>query len=156
MIKGVVSVTPGYAGGKTENPTYNQVSMGDTGHAEVILVEYDPFIISFKTLLDVFFASHDPTAVNRQGNDAGTQYRSIILYQTDAQANEVTEQIKNLIESKKYPSPIATEIVPLGKFYPAEEYHQQYFAHHPNEGYSQVVIAPKVEKIKNKYHDLLK
>ena len=156
ILKGVTSVTPGYAGGNTENPTYEQVSSGKTGHAEVILVEYDPEIISFEKLAEVFFDSHNPTELNRQGNDVGTQYRSILLYTTKEQKNIAESYIKKLVDLGKYQKPIVTEIVPLNKFYPAEEYHKEYYAKHPNEGYPMAIIKPKVEKIKEKYSDLLK
>jgi peptide-methionine (S)-S-oxide reductase len=156
IMKGVTAITPGYAGGKTENPTYEQVSSGKTGHAEVILVEYDPEIIFFEKLAEVFFDSHNPTELNRQGNDVGTQYRSILLYATEEQKNIAESYIKKIIDSGKYQKPIVTEIAPLDKFYPAEEYHKEYYAKHPNEGYPMAVINPKVEKIKEKYSDLLK
>ena len=156
ILKGVTSVTPGYAGGNTENPTYEQVSSGKTGHAEVILVEYDPEIISFEKLVEVFFDSHNPTELNKQGNDVGTQYRSILLYTTEEQKNIAESYIKKFIDSEKYQKPIVTEIVPFDKFYPAEEYHKEYYSKHPNEGYPMAVIKPKVEKIKNEYRDLLK
>jgi len=156
ILKGVTSVTPGYAGGNTENPTYEQVSSGKTGHAEVILVEYDPEIISFEKLVEVFFDSHNPTELNRQGNDVGTQYRSILLYTIEEQKNIAESYIKKFADLGKYPKPIVTEIVPLDKFYPAEEYHKEYYAKHPNEGYPMAIIKPKVEKIKEKYSDLLK
>jgi peptide-methionine (S)-S-oxide reductase len=154
-LKGVVAVTPGYAGGKTENPTYEQVSTGKTGHAEVVLVEYDPQIISFQKLLEVFFESHDPTSLNRQGNDVGTQYRSIVLYSNQSQFQEAKNYIKKLTDSKKYSKPIVTELIPLEKFYPAEEYHQKYFARHPEESYSAYVIKPKVEKVRERFKELL-
>jgi peptide-methionine (S)-S-oxide reductase len=156
ILKGVVAVTPGYAGGSTKNPTYKQVSSGTTGHAEVILVEYNPEIVSFEKLLGVFFDSHNPTELNKQGNDVGTQYRSILLYSTEDQKNLAELYIKKLIDSKKYNKPIVTEITELIKFYPAEEYHKDYYAKHPDEGYPQAIIKPKVEKIKDKYKDLLK
>jgi len=149
ILKGVASVTPGYAGGNTENPTYEQVSSGKTGHAEVILVEYDPEIISFAKLVEVFFDSHNPTELNRQGNDVGTQYRSILLYATKEQKNIAEAYIKKIPDA-------VTEIVPLDKFYPAEEYHKEYYAKHPNEGYPMAVIKPKVDKIKEKYNKFLK
>ena len=156
ILKGVTSVTPGYAGGNTENPTYEQVSSGKTGHAEVILVEYDPEIISFEKLVEVFLDSHNPTELNRQGNDVGTQYRSILLYTTEEQKNIAESYIKKLVDSEKYQKPIVTEIVPLDKFYPAEEYHKDYYAKHPNAGYPMAIIKHKVEKIKEKYRNLLK
>lgn len=154
-IKGVQAVTPGYAGGSTSNPTYEEVSTGATGHAEVILIEYDPAVVPFSRLLEVFFASHDPTTLNRQGADVGTQYRSIILCETEAQKEESENAIKELERNKAYQKPIVTEVVMLTKFYPAEEYHKKYYERHPNEGYSQAVIAPKVEKVKEKFRGLL-
>jgi peptide-methionine (S)-S-oxide reductase len=156
MLKGVVNVTSGYAGGNVANPTYEQVSSGKTGHAEVVLIEYDPVQIEFKKLLEVFFSSHDPTSLNKQGNDIGTQYRSILLYKTPEQHKEAENYIKQLTDSKKYSKAIVTEAVPLTVFYPAEEYHNDYYARHPNEGYSQFVIKPKIEKITKEYAQLLK
>lgn len=155
ILKGVIAVTPGYAGGKTTNPTYEQVSSGQTGHAEVILVEYDPQIISFEKLLEVFFDSHDPTALNRQGNDVGTQYRSILLYTLLKQREAAENYIKKIIDSNKYSSPIVTELGPLQKFYPAEEYHKEFYAKHPDEAYSESIIKPKVKKISEKYSEFL-
>jgi len=155
-LAGVINVTPGYAGGKWPQPTYEEVSTGKTGHAEVVLVEYDPKIISFEKLLEVFFDSHDPTSLNQQGPDRGTQYRSILLYTTSQQRKEAENYIKKLKESKKYSKPIVTEIVKLGKFYPAEEYHKKYYAKHPNDIYSMQIIEPKVKKIKEKYREILK
>ena len=156
QLKGVISVTSGYAGGTTENPTYEAVSSGRTGHAEVIRVEYDPAVVPFKTLLDVFFMAHNPTTLNQQGADYGTQYRSIILFSTPAQQSEAEEAIRMLTENKKFSSPIVTEIVPLTTFYSAEDYHKNYYAEHQNEGYSQVVIQPKVDKIRREHPELLK
>ncbi|MCK6462427.1 MAG: peptide-methionine (S)-S-oxide reductase MsrA [Candidatus Pacebacteria bacterium] len=156
MLKGVITVTSGYAGGKLPNPTYEQVSTGTTGHAEVILVEYNPEMISFEKLLEVFFDSHDPTTLNRQGNDVGTQYRSILLYTMPEQQQLAEGYIKKLGNSKKYNKPIITELVPLEKFYPAEEEHERFYARHPEEGYSTAIIKPKTEKIKEKYSKLIK
>lgn len=156
QLKGVVNVTSGYAGGETANPTYESVSMGNTGHAEVILIEYDSGVISFGKLLEVFFESHDPTALNRQGNDVGTQYRSILLYTSPKQREEAENYIKKLTDSQKYSKQIVTQVVPLEKFYPAEEYHQEYYSKHPDEAYSSIVIKPKIEKIREKYPELLK
>ena len=132
ILKGVKNVTPGYAGGHTENPTYEQVSTGNTGHAEVVFVEYDPKVISFEKLLEVFFDSHDPTSLNRQGSDVGTQYRSILAYTSEKQREEAEIYIKKTSTLKKYSSPIVTEFVFLEKFYPAEEYHKEFYARHPN------------------------
>lgn len=155
-LKGVISVTPGYAGGKTQNPNYAQVSTGNTGHAEVIRIEYDPKAISFEKLLEVFFASHDPTALNRQGSDTGTQYRSVIFYTAERQKQQAEEFIQQLTTRGKYAKPIVTEIAPLDKFYPAEEYHKRYYENHPDAGYSAYIIAPKVEKIRKEFKDQLK
>ncbi len=156
ILKGVVGVTPGYAGGSTENPTYEQVSSGKTGHAEVILVEYNRDIISFEKLLEVFFDAHSPTELNKQGNDVGTQYRSVLLYSTTEQKNIAETYVAKLTDAHKYENPIVTEIVPLNEFYPAEEYHKDYYAKNPNYGYPMYIIKPKVEKIKEKYNNLLK
>lgn len=156
LLKGVVHVTSGYAGGTVTHPTYEQISTGRTGHAEVVLIEYDPAVISFQKLLEVFFDAHNPTTLNRQGNDRGTQYRSIILYAEDDQRRAAEEYIKKLAASEKYADPIVTQAVPLDAFYPAEEYHKQYYQTHPDEGYSRAVIKPKVEKIQKQYADLLK
>lgn len=155
-LKGVRSVTPGYAGGTVTNPTYKEVSGGATGHAEVILIQYDPTVIPFEKLLEVFFASHDPTSVNRQGGDVGTQYRSILLYETLEQAEEAKRYMQKLISSKKYSKPIVTELQPLTEFFPAEEYHKEYYAKHGDETYSRQIIAPKVEKIRREHPELLK
>lgn len=155
-IKGVTKVTSGYAGGTTPNPTYDSVSNGNTGHAEVVLVEYDPTITPFEKLLEVFFAAHDPTTLNRQGNDYGTQYRSIILFENSEQEKASREMIAHLDESKKFSSPIVTEIAPLTQFFPAEAYHQNYYQEHSNEGYPEAIIKPKVEKIKKLFKDSLK
>lgn len=153
-LKGIKEVTPGYAGGSTPNPTYESVSMGKTGYAEVILLEYDPQKISTEKLLEVFFTGHDPTTLNRQGNDVGTQYRSVIFY-SEPQQKEVAEKMLNIL-AKKYSDPIVTEISPLNNFYPAEEYHQRYYEKHPQVPYAEYIISPKVEKIKEKYPELLK
>lgn len=144
-LEGVRAVTSGYAGGKTENPTYPQVCTGDTGHAEVVQIEFDPQTVSYEKLLSVFWEAHDPTTLNRQGADVGTQYRSIILYHSDAQ-RRAAEQSK-LAAQGKFARPIVTEIVPLTKFYPAEAYHQDYFRKNPNAPYCQVVIRPKLQKV---------
>ena len=155
LLKGVAAVIPGYAGGATKNPTYGAVSSGTTGHAEVIQIEYDPQIISFRKLLEVFFMSHDPTSINRQGNDVGTQYRSILLYSTPEQRKEAEIYIKELTDSKKYDRPIVTQVVELTAFYPAEEYHNAYYAKHPDSSYAEYVIKPKVEKVRLHNPELL-
>lgn len=155
MLKGVSKVEPGYAGGTTENPTYEEVSSGRTGHAEVISIEYDPAQVSYRDLLTVFFGSHDPTTLNRQGADVGTQYRSIILTTNGEQKEEAEAFIKELNDSSKEGEPIVTEVAPLTKFYPAEDYHRDYYANNPNQGYCQLVINPKLEKVKAKFAELL-
>ncbi|MFA4872635.1 MAG: peptide-methionine (S)-S-oxide reductase MsrA [Patescibacteria group bacterium] len=154
-LKGVVNVTSGYAGGTVPNPTYEQVSTGATGHAEVILVVYDPQIISYEKLLEIFFESHDPTSLNRQGDDIGTQYRSIILFTVPDQRAAAERFVNELADARVYDKPLVTEIAPLEAFYPAEEYHKNYYACHLNEGYSRAVIKPKIEKIRKKYQELL-
>lgn len=148
MLPGVKSVVSGYAGGAKENPTYKEVCSGDTGHAEVIQVEYDPKLISFEKILGTFWEAHDPTTLNRQGADTGTQYRSIILYANDSQ-RALAEKSKAAAQAK-FAQPIVTEIVPLKKFYPAEGYHQDYYRNNPNQGYCRAVIRPKVEKFEKK------
>jgi peptide-methionine (S)-S-oxide reductase len=141
----VKSVASGYAGGHTENPTYEQVCTGTTGHAEVTRIEFDPKVISYEKLADYFWDAHDPTTLNRQGADEGTQYRSILLYSNEAQKAAAA---KSMAEArKKFTSPIVTEIVPLKKFYPAEGYHQDYYNNNSNAPYCRAVIRPKVEKI---------
>lgn len=152
-LKGVNSALPGYAGGRVKNPTYEQVSSGETGHAEVTKIEYDPKIISYKDLLTVFFATHDPTTPNRQGNDVGTQYRSIILYANESQKNEAEEFIKKLNEDGKK---VVTTVEPLGVFYEAEDYHKNYYESHKGQPYCQLVISPKLEKLKSHFQALLK
>jgi peptide-methionine (S)-S-oxide reductase len=146
-VKGVVSVTSGYAGGETENPNYRDVCSGTTGHAEVVKIEYDPSIIGYEELLEVFWKAHDPTTLNRQGADAGTQYRSIILY-TDREQREIAEKSKKELEQPGiFKNPVVTEIKELEKFYPAEDYHQDYYQNNSSAGYCRVVIAPKLKKL---------
>lgn len=147
MMKGVISVVPGYAGGEKENPTYEEVSSGTTGHAEVVKVEYDQTIISYEALLEIFFASHNPTTLSKQGNDKGTQYRSVILYKNELQKDLAEKFIKNLETEKVFESPIVTEVKSMTKFHEAEDYHHDYFAKNPNAGYCQIVIAPKISKL---------
>lgn len=147
-LKGVKSVTSGYAGGKTANPTYEQVCAGDTGHAEVIQIAFDPREVSYAHLVDVFWNAHDPTTLNYQGNDHGTQYRSIILYASAAQ--QAAAEASKKKAAAHFPSPIVTEIVPLTKFYPAEIYHQNYFRNNGSAPYCAAVIRPKLEKFKAK------
>jgi peptide-methionine (S)-S-oxide reductase len=155
MLKGVSDVRPGYAGGETKNPTYEQVSGGGTGHAEVIRIEYDPSLVSYETLLTIFFASHDPTTVNRQGNDVGTQYRSIILYTSAEQKERAEKFINNANSSSEHGAKIVTEVEPLNEFYEAEDYHKNYYESNKYQPYCQVVINPKLEKIQKHFAELL-
>jgi peptide-methionine (S)-S-oxide reductase len=155
-LKGVEDVVSGYSGGHTENPTYRQVCDGNTGHAEVAEIKFDPSVISFKDVLRVFFSVHDPTTLNRQGNDIGTQYRSAIFYHNDEQKRDAKEVIKEITDEGVYDDPIVTEVVPLKKFWPAEDYHQEYFANNPNQPYCQAVVSPKVRKFRQKFADRLK
>jgi peptide-methionine (S)-S-oxide reductase len=155
-LRGVDTVVSGYAGGHVRNPTYRQVCNGDTGHAEVIQIRYDPQVISFRDLLDVFFTVHDPTTPNRQGADVGPQYRSIILHHDPEQKAVAEQAIAEVDRARIWNAPIVTELVPLTEFYPAEAYHQDYFERNPGQGYCQVVIAPKVAKFRRQYLDRLK
>jgi peptide-methionine (S)-S-oxide reductase len=155
-LKGVENVTVGYAGGQTLNPTYKAVCTGTTGHAEVVQVEFNPDEIPFKQILRVFFSVHDPTTRNRQGADVGTQYRSIILTHSEEQAAAARALMADLDASGLWPNPIVTQVEPLQTFFPAEDYHQQYFEKNPYAGYCQMVIHPKVEKFIDRYADLLK
>ena len=155
-LQGVKEVISGYSGGQTEHPTYQQVCSGTTGHAEVIQVIFDPSEISFKEILQVFFSVHDPTTLNRQGNDVGTQYRSAIFYHSDEQKQIAEEVIKEVTEEGVYDDPIVTEVVPFDEFYEAENYHQEYFANNPNQPYCAAVVAPKVAKFRKKFVNRLK
>jgi peptide-methionine (S)-S-oxide reductase len=148
MLPGVKSVASGYAGGSKENPTYKEVCGGQTGHAEVIQVEFDPKVVSYEKILETFWEAHDPTTLNRQGADAGTQYRSIILYNNEAQ--KAAAEKSKAAAQKNFESPIVTEIAPLQKFYKAEGYHQDYYRNNPSAGYCRAVIRPKVEKFEKK------
>lgn len=156
MLSGVESVTPGYAGGTKPNPTYEEVSSGETGHAEVTRIIYDPAKVSYHTLLTVFFATHDPTTVNRQGNDIGTQYRSVIFSTTPAQKEEAEAFIREVDASTKAGNPVVTEVKPLAEFYEAENYHKDYFARNPDKAYCNLIISPKVEKVQKEFAELLK
>lgn len=155
MIKGVSKVEPGYAGGQMENPTYERVSNGDTGHAEVIRVTYDPAVISYKDLLIVFFGSHDPTTPNRQGADVGEQYRSVILYSSDDEKSIAEGVAKEIQESLTDGTRVVTQIMPLQKFYPAEDYHKDYFKNNSSAPYCMLVIEPKVEKVRKRFAELV-
>ena len=155
-VKGVVSVVSGYSGGTVENPTYEQVCSGETGYAEAVQITYDPEVISYPELLEIFWRTHDPTTLNRQGNDVGTQYRSVIFYHNDEQKKLAEEYKKKLDESGAWDKPIVTEIAPYKNFYNAEAYHQDYFKNNPHQGYCSFVIAPKVEKFEKVFKDKLK
>ncbi len=155
-LKGVQSVESGYAGGHVQNPTYKAVCNGNTGHAEVVQVKFDPAMLSYRDLLNVFFAIHDPTTLNRQGADAGTQYRSAIFYHSPEQKETAETLIRELNEQKIWDHPIVTEVGALSNYYVAEDYHQEYFANNPNQPYCQAVVAPKVSKFRKHFLDRLK
>jgi len=156
QMRGVVSVESGYMGGKVENPSYRAVCTGTTGHAEAIQIHYDPTQVSFQDLLDVFFVIHDPTTLNRQGNDVGTQYRSAIYYHTPEQKAIAEKTIAALNAENRWNGPIVTEVTPAAKFYIAEDYHQEYFANNASQPYCQFVVAPKVAKFRKYYMEKLK
>jgi len=155
-VEGVQEAHSGYSGGKTKNPTYNQIGYGNTGHAEAVEVIYDTKVVSFKTLVDVFFGSHDPTTLNRQGPDRGTQYRSVAFYQNDTEKIAINSHIVKLIEEEIYSNKIVTEVTPLVKFYYAEEYHQDYEKINPENSYIRNVSIPRLNRFKAKYLHLLK
>lgn len=159
MLKGVVHVEPGYAGGSVMSPRYEQVSQGDTGHAEVIRVTYDPARISYDDLLTVFFGSHDPTTPNRQGNDVGEQYRSVIFYETEEEKMTAERMIDSVNESLKDGTRVVTQLMPLppapGDFFPAEDYHKDYFAQNTSAPYCQLIIEPKLEKVRKRFEELV-
>ncbi len=156
QLKGVTKVTSGYAGGTVPNPTYEAVCTGRTGHAEVVQIEFDQAVVSYRELLEVFFLIHDPTTLNRQGGDVGTQYRSAIFYHSPQQQQEAEAVIAELAAGKVWDDPIVTEVVPLEAFYPAEEYHRDYFRRNPGQAYCRTVIAPKVAKLRKQYFERLK
>ncbi|MFM9839374.1 MAG: peptide-methionine (S)-S-oxide reductase MsrA [Cyclobacteriaceae bacterium] len=155
-VKGVTKVVSGYSGGKVKNPTYREICSGLTGHAEVTQITFDPQIVSFEELLEVFWNTHDPTTLNKQGADEGTQYRSVVFYHDDTQRLAAEEYKKQLEESHVYKNSIVTEISPLINYYPAEDYHQNYFELNPNQSYCQYVVRPKVEKFKKQFQGILK
>lgn len=155
-VKGVKSVTSGYMGGQKKNPTYMEICNGDTGHAEVIDLEYDADEISFDELLLIFFRTHNPTTLNRQGNDIGTQYRSAIFYYTDKQKLQAVAMIKRLTDEKVFDRPIVTEVTPASEFYKAEDYHQNYFVNNPNKPYCAFVIQPKLNKFAREFTEKIK
>jgi peptide-methionine (S)-S-oxide reductase len=156
QLRGVAAVESGYAGGHTPKPTYTEVCSGTTGHAEVVRITFDPTVISFRELLEVFFAIHDPTTLNRQGNDVGTQYRSVIFCLTPPQRALAADAIAKLRDDKVYPNPIVTEIAGPAEFYKAEDYHQGYYRANPAQGYCQAVVSPKVAKARSKFAGKLK
>jgi peptide-methionine (S)-S-oxide reductase len=155
-LKGVTQVLPGYAGGARPNPTYEEVCNGDTGHAEVVQVRFDPSVVSYHDLLSIFLTVHDPTTLNRQGNDVGTQYRSVIFVHDDRQRAIAVETLKEVQTAGIWPGRLVTEIAPYPAFYPAEEYHRDYFRRNPGQGYCRAIIAPKVAKFRSHYADRLK
>jgi peptide-methionine (S)-S-oxide reductase len=155
-LKGVESVESGYSGGHVQDPSYAQVCDGNTGHAEVVQVNFDPQVLSYKDLLMVFFTIHDPTTPNRQGNDVGTQYRSAIYYHDEGQKSVAEEVIREISTAGIWDSPIVTEVTPFDKFYIAEDYHQEYFKKNPFQGYCRVIIVPKVAKFRQKFAQRLK
>lgn len=154
-LRGVTSVVSGYAGGDVPEPTYEQVCGGDTGHAEVVRVEFDPHVVSFREILQVFFTVHDPTTLNRQGADVGTQYRSVIFYHSPEQREEAESVISELTAEGVWPDPIVTEVSPAPEFYPAEPQHQDYYRRNERQPYCQVVISPKLAKLRSRFADRL-
>jgi peptide-methionine (S)-S-oxide reductase len=154
-LRGVLKVESGYMGGTTKNPTYREVCSGTTGHAEVTQITFDPKVITYEELLEVLWTTHDPTTMNRQGADVGTQYRSAIFYHSDAQ-KAAAEKSKYEVAPTIWENTVVTQIVPADTFYPAEEYHQDYYANNPNAGYCQIVINPKIDKVRSKFRDKLK
>lgn len=155
-LKGVVSVMPGYAGGSVKNARYEQVLAGKSGHAESVRIEFDPAVVSYEDLLAVFFNAHDPTTLNRQGNDIGPQYRSAIFYLDEAQKEKAEAFIKELDDSHAYENPVVTEVKPLAQFYEAESYHRDYYRNNQDAPYCELVISPKLEKLREKFAELVK
>ena len=155
-LKGVVDVKPGYSGGHVKNPSYKEVCNETTGHAEVVQITFDPEVVSYSEILEVFFVTHDPTTLNRQGNDVGTQYRSAIFYHSEAQKQTAKKVIELLEQEKAYKNSIVTEVTEFKAFYPAEDYHINYFARNKNQPYCQYVVAPKVEKFRKVFKDKMK
>lgn len=155
-VQGVEKVTSGYTGGTVVDPSYERVSSGESGHAETVELEFDPGVVTYQQLLDIFFTIHDPTTLNRQGNDVGPQYRSAIFFTSLEQEKEAREFIENLTKSGEYQNPIVTEVKPLGVFFPAEDYHQNYYNGNPKQPYCQLIISPKIKKFETKFKELLK
>lgn len=156
QLRGVIDVLPGYSGGHIKNPAYREVCTGTTGHAEVVQITFDPAVISFVQLLEVFFSVHDPTTLNRQGADTGTQYRSVVFYHTEEQKTEAEKMILEMENEKIFTSPVVTEVAPFTAFYPAEDYHRDYFARNGNQPYCRMVVAPKVAKFRSHFGELMK
>ncbi|MEG1239034.1 MAG: peptide-methionine (S)-S-oxide reductase MsrA [Flavobacterium sp.] len=156
QLEGVVSVTSGYTGGTTENPTYEEVSAGNTNHAEACNIVFDPAVISYKELLEAFFVTHDPTQLNRQGNDVGTQYRSAVFYHNQEQKQITEFYIDQLNKEKAYDKPVVTQVAPFKKFYKAEDYHQNYYENNPDQAYCRLVVKPKVDKFRKAFSEKLK
>jgi peptide-methionine (S)-S-oxide reductase len=156
QLKGVESVASGYMGGQMANPSYEAVCMGRTGHAEVVQISFDPSVVSFSEILEIFFSIHDPTTLNQQGNDVGTQYRSAIFYHSLAQKTAAEKMISTFIKDKVFDSPIVTEVVPAGPFFVAEEYHQEYFVRNPSQPYCTYLINPKLAKFRKRFAEKLK
>lgn len=155
-VRGITDVESGYSNGETVRPTYEQVCGGRTGHAEVVKLRWDPAQISLRQILEIFFVIHDPTTPNRQGNDVGPQYRSGIYYTTEAQKDEAEALIRELSQSQAFGAPVVTEVLPAANYWPAEDYHQDYFLHHPNQGYCAFVVAPKVQKFRQTFQALVR
>ena len=156
QVEGVSSIESGYSGGARANPSYEQVCSGATGHAEVVQVRFDPAVTTYREILQIFFTIHDPTTLNRQGNDAGTQYRSVIFHHSDEQKSTAQEMIEEIERAAVFPSPVVTEVVPLEHFYPAEKHHQEYYRRNQSQPYCRIVIDPKVSKFRKQYFDKLK
>ncbi|QNP48925.1 peptide-methionine (S)-S-oxide reductase MsrA [Diaphorobacter aerolatus] len=155
-VNGVTDVQSGYANGHVDHPTYEQICDGNTGHAEVVKLTFDPAVISLRQILEIFFATHDPTTLNRQGNDVGTQYRSAIYYTSDEQKQVIDQLLREIGQDKLFGVPVVTEVEPLKSYWPAEDYHQDYFLQHPNQGYCAFVVGPKVDKFRKTFAGLLK
>ncbi len=155
QLRGVSSVRSGYSGGHVDHPSYQAVCTGVTGHAEVVQIGFDPEVVSFRQLLEVFFVIHDPTQLNRQGNDVGTQYRSVVFHHSEAQRDTATALIAEMTEARTFDRPIVTQVVPLERFYAAEPYHAEYYRKNPGQPYCQVVVGPKVAKFRATFRDLL-
>jgi peptide-methionine (S)-S-oxide reductase len=156
QLRGVERVQSGYAGGRTPNPTYEAVCSGTTGHAEVVQVHFDPTVLTYRDLLEVFFTIHDPTQLNRQGNDVGTQYRSVIFVHDDAQREDAERTVADVGAARLWPGTIVTEIAPLDTFHPAESYHDDYFVRNLGQPYGQIIVAPKVAKVRSRFFDKLR